>query len=707
MTGHPIPTWQRLVLLPAGRRAKWLILVAWLVLIAGVGSFASKLSSVENNDARTWLAANAESTRAFDVANRAFGTGNQTPAVVVYVRNGGLIPADRIKVARDRLALARYASGAVGPVVSSRDGQALLLSVPLTLDTNHPSRMTDQVKQIRGLVERGAPPGLQVQVTGPAGAYADVAGIFTGIDTTLLFATILVVALILLLTYRSPVLWLVPLLAVGLASQVASGLVYLLATHAGLLVNGESAFILTILAFGVGTDYALLLIARYREELRRHADRHHAMAEALRRSIPAILASATTVGLALLCLLAAELNNTRGLGPVAAVGVLAAFLTMSTLLPALLVILGRWLFWPFVPRYDDAHAHADPAQDHGLWGRIASAVGTRPRPIWLATATVLGALALCATTLSTGLSLQDEFTHRVESVSGQALLAAHFPAGASAPADVYAHIPAAQQVLAAVRSTQGVARVQQPVRSGGWVQLAADLTDPPSSAAARQTVERLRTVLHALPGAGALVGGPTATDLDTDSAAAHDETLVIPLVLAVVFLVLVVLLRALVAPLLLLAAAVLSYLGALGLSALLFQALGHPRIEQGLPLTGFLFLVALGVDYTIFLMTRAREEVARLGHARGVLRALAVTGGVITSAGIVLAATFSVGDVLPEVGFLQLSILVAVGVLLDTFVVRTLLVPALALEAKARFWWPARLARPTAKPALTRWRATA
>jgi RND superfamily putative drug exporter len=262
--------------------------------------------------------------------------------VIVYARTGSLTPGDRNKAARDRLALARYASGAIGPVVPAHDGQALLLSVPLTLDTNHPSRMTDQVKQIRSLVERGAPLGLQVLATGPAGAYADVAGIFTGIDTTLLLATNLVVALILLLTYRSPVLWLAPLLAVGLASQIASGLVYLLATHAGLLVNGESAFILTILAFGVGTDYALLLIARYREELRRHADRHHAMAEALRRSIPAILALASTIGLALLCRLAAELNSTRGLGPVAVVGVLAAFLTMSTLLPALLVTLGRW-----------------------------------------------------------------------------------------------------------------------------------------------------------------------------------------------------------------------------------------------------------------------------------------------------------------------------------------------------------------------------
>jgi putative drug exporter of the RND superfamily len=305
---------------------------------------------------------------------------------------------------------------------------------------------------------------------------------------------------------------------------------------------------------------------------------------------------------------------------------------------------------------------------------------------------VLGIFAFAITTLSTGLSLQDEFTQPVESVAGQALLAAHFPAGASAPADVYAPATAARQVLAAARDTKGVARVQPPVQAAGWIHLAVVLSDPPSSAAARQTVSRLRAALHTVPGAGALVGGSTATGIDTDSAAAHDEKLVIPLVLAVVFVVLVLLLRALFAPLLLLASAVLSFLAALGLSALLFHALGYPRIEQGLPLTGFLFLVALGVDYTIFLMTRTREEVAHVGHARGVLRALTVTGGVITSAGIMLAATFLVGTVLPEVGFLQLSLLVAVGVLLDTFIVRTLLVPSLALDAGPRFWWPARQA---------------
>jgi RND superfamily putative drug exporter len=628
-------------------------------------------------------------------------------AVVVYARQGALTAVDVAKAARDRAALTGYAVSAIAPAVPAPDGRALLLTVPLLSKANDNSVLTNEVKHVRSVVARGTPPGLEVRVTGPAGLDADIADLFTGVDKTVLFVTIAVVALILLLTYRSPALWLVPLIAAAAASQLASALVYLLARYAGLLVNGQSAFILTVLVFGVGTDYALLLVARYREELRRHADRHAAMARALYRSFPAILASASTVALALLCLLAAELNNNRGLGPVAAVGVLAALLTMTTLLPALLVILGRWLFWPAIPHYDPATEHADPARDHGLWGRVARYVGRRPRRLWITTALVLGALAFGTLTLGTGLNLEDEFTHTVDSIAGQRLLARHFPAGASAPADVYTQAPAAGRVAAAVAGTVGVAHAQIVEQSGSWVHISAVLRNPPGSAAAEQTVERIRIATRAIPGAGALVGGPTAINLDTDAAAAHDEAIVIPLALAVVCVILVLLLRAVLAPVLLLLCAVLSYLGAFGVSALVFHALGYPRIEQGLPLSGFLFLVALGVDYTIFLMTRAREEVGRTGHAQGVLGALAVTGGVITSAGVVLAATFSVGAVLPEVGFLQLSLLIAIGVLLDTFVVRTFLVPSMALDVGARFWWPGRLARPASAPAEVRWQETA
>jgi RND superfamily putative drug exporter len=347
--------------------------------------------------------------------------------------------------------------------------------VPLDGGAKNSSKLPATVKKIRDITQRRVPSGLEIKVTGSAGTDADFANAFAGIDTTLLLVTFAVVALILLITYRSPLLWLIPLISVGVASQLANGVIYLLATHAGLLVNGQSAFVLTILVFGVGTDYALLLIARYREELRRHADRHLAMSEALHRSRSTILASATTVALALLCLLAAEMNNTRGLGPVAAVGIMAAFLAMTTLLPALLVILGRWLFWPFVPHYDAA-AYVDTVQDHGPWSRVARAVGRRPRPVWMATALVLGVLALGITTLSTGVTEQDLFTHKVDSVIGQELLAQHFPAGSSAPEDVYARDSIEQQVMAAIKTTRGVARAQALQRSAGWVHIGVVLT---------------------------------------------------------------------------------------------------------------------------------------------------------------------------------------------------------------------------------------
>jgi putative drug exporter of the RND superfamily len=539
-------------------------------------------------------------------------------------------------------------------------------------------------------VQQNHPSGLQAELAGSAATDADLAAAFQGINTTILLVTIAVVAFILLLTYRSPILWLIPLLCVGVASQFGSGVVYGLAKGAGLTVNGQSLFFLTVLAFGVGTDYSLLLIARYREELRRHRDRHEAMAFALRRTTPTILASAVAVGVALLCLLVAEMNNTRGLGPVAAIGVVGAFLAIASLLPALLVVLGRWVFWPFVPQYTGEIARVE-ARDHRFWGSIARWVGGRPRPLWIGSLVALVALGFGVTTLSTSLTGNDTFTKTVDSVVGQQLIAAHFPAGSSAPVDVYARASTARRVEAVVRETPGVVGITGVQTNGGWVHVTATLESPPESPTARDTVTAMRRTLDGVGGAQALVGGPTAVTIDTAAANGHDDSVIIPLVLLVVFVVLVVLLRALVAPLVLLVSAALSFAGALGLSALLFQVLGYPRIDPSLPLSAFIFLVALGVDYTIFLMSRAREEVAREGHSAGLLHALMVTGGVITSAGIVLAATFSVGVLIPVVSFLHLSLVIALGVLLDTFVVRTLLVPSPALDIGPRMWWPSSL----------------
>jgi RND superfamily putative drug exporter len=697
-----VSAWQRLVSFPAGRVGKWIVLAVWLVIAAVVFPLAAKLSSAQNNDTKAWLPHNAESTRAYDVATGHFAGSDTLAAVVVYHRAGGLTAADHGKIDADRGAYGRYAAGPVGPVVTAPDRTTALVSVPVKTTANDIDKFSDDLKRIRHVSEARAPAGLTVKITGPAGGLGDLLDSFSGLDSTLLIVTVGVVAVLLFLTYRSPVLWLVPLLVVGIGSQLASALVYVLAKHAGLTVNGQSASILTVLAFGAGTDYALLLIARYREELHRHADRHVAMAVALRRSFPAVLASAVTVSLGLLCLLAAELNSNRGLGPVGALAIVATFLAMATLLPALLVASGRWLFWPFVPHHTVAHAHDDPVTQHGIWGRVARTVGRRPRLVWVSTALVLAAVAFAATGMRTGLTQQDTFTHTVDSVTGQKILSAHFPAGQSAPADVYARAAAADRVLAAARGTHGVSRADRVESGGGWVHVQAVLADPPDSRAAERTVARLRTATHAVPGSGALVTGSTAINLDVHRAVVHDEKVIMPLILAVVFVVLVLLLGALVAPLLLMASVVLSFLAALGVATLLFRALGHPRIDASLPLVGFLFLVALGVDYTIFLMTRAKEEVGRHGHRTGVLRSLAVTGGVITSAGLVLAATFSVLGVLPLVTAMQMGLLIALGVLLDTLIVRSLLVPALALDAGRRIWWPGRLARRTAVPAADR-----
>jgi RND superfamily putative drug exporter len=681
--------------LPSGRATKWITLVMWLLLAAAIFPLASKLTSATNNEASSWLPRSAEATAALNQANASFPGADKLVAVVVYARDAGLTAADRDKVTSDRTYFAGI-SAVPPPIYAQPDASgattAAILTFPLTGDDD---QQTAEASQIADRVKADVSPGLQTALTGSAGAVKDITDAFSGIDSTLLFVTAGVVALLLLITYRSPILWIVPLLSVGIASQLASAVVYLLARANAITVNGQSQGILTVLVFGAGTDYALLLIARYREELRRHESRHEAMAVALRASFPAIVASGATVAISLLCLLFARLNNIRGLGPVGAIGIVSALAVMTTLLPAILVICGRWLFWPFVPRYSPDAAVHDIAEDHGVWGRIAAAIARRPRAVWAVTVLILGGLAFGMLGLHTGQTAADQYTRKVGSVIGQQIVAAHFPAGTSEPADIIAHADQADAVIAAAKAVPGVARVADPVVAADhqWARISAVMADSPDTPQAKDTIVALRNAVHAVPGAGALVGGQTAIVLDTQTAADHDNKLVIPLILVVVFVVLVLLLRALVAPLVLMFSVVLSFATAMGTAALLFHALGHPRIDLGLPLLGFLFLVALGVDYTIFLMTRAREETRKLGHSQGMQHALTVTGGVITSAGIVLAATFGVLAVLPLTTLLQLGLVVAVGVLMDTLIIRTLLVPALSMDIGRRIWWPSRLSR--------------
>src|SRR5829696_3070903 len=684
---------RRIVSLPSGRRTKWVVLGFWVVVFAVAGPLAGKLNSAQQNDSSAWLPHNAESTQVVELAKR-FAPSDIFPALVVYERPGGPVtPADRAKVAADVKAFAgvKDVTGKILGPIPSQDGQALQVVVPIKVaeEGNGWEELTPRIEELRSIA--GADTGgLGVYVTGPAGYFADFANVFSGFDSTLLYITAVIVIVILLITYRSPVLWILPLSCVFVALTAAQAVIYLLARHGGLTVNGQSAFILTVLVFGAGTDYALLLTARYREELRRHADRHEAMAVALGRAAPAIIASGATVILSLLCLLVAELSSTRSLGPVMAIGVAVGLCAMITLLPALLVIFGRWVFWPLRP----ALGSAEPTE-RGLWARIGARVARRPRIVWVVTALVLAGLAFGITGLdANGLQSKDSFRTKPEAVTGEAVLARHFAAGAGNPVQVVGRAEAAPQLQAAVSGTPGVTAVTPPVVKDGYAYLEGTLTSAADSQAGYGTVDRLRDSVHAIPGAEAKVGGGSAVNLDIQRATRHDRNLVVPLVLLVVLVILALVLRAIVAPLLLVATVVLSFAAALGVSALIFDYLfGFAGADPAFPLWTFVFLVALGTDYNIFLMTRVHEEAKRHGTRRGALIGLAATGGVITSAGIVLAGTFAALGTLPLVFITEIGFAVAFGVLLDTFVVRSVLVTALNLDVGRWIWWPSRLHR--------------
>src|SRR6266511_3615303 len=607
----------RLARLPAGRWTKWAVLAFWIAVVVVAGPLAGKLNDAQQNQASDFLPKNAESTRVVELAKR-FVPSDTYPAVVVYEHPGPITGADQAKAAADarRFAGLDHVGGkVVGPIPAS-DSRALQVVVPIKAGEDGWNAIAPVVKDLRSITHAG---GGRVYVTGPAGYAADFNHVFQGFDSILLF------------TYRSPVLWILPLACVLVALTAAQAVIYLLARHAGLTVNGQSAFLLTVLVFGAGTDYALLLVARYREELRRHPDRHQAMAVALHRAGPAILASGSTVILSLLCLLVAALNSTKSLGPVMAIGVAVGLCAMLTLLPALLVIFGRWLFWPVRPTLGSS----EPTE-RGVWARIGRRIARRPRLVWVVTAVVLGAMALGLTGLkASGLQNRDAFRTKPEAVAGEQALGRHFAAGAGDPVQVVGNADATQQLRAALTGTAGV----------------------------------------------------SAVNLAILRASRHDRNLVVPLVLLVVLGILALVLRALVAPLLLVATVVLSFAAALGVSALVFDHLfGFAGADASLPLWVFVFLIALGVDYNIFLMTRVHEESRRHGTRRGALLGLAATGGVITSAGLVLAGTFVALGTLPLVFVTELGFAVAFGVLLDTFVVRSVLVTALNLDLGRWIW---------------------
>ena len=697
-----------------------LVVISWFLITGFFGPLFGKLTSVQENNNSSFLPKGAEATQAADLIEGfsadsflSFPTlilfeGKVTPENLAAINAhmagvGSLTLGDTDKKISDYIAPDQAIS-----VFPSEDGKAILANVPL--DGNAISELLPNdepvlpaiVEALREDVKPLADAnGVSHYVTGPAGLLGDLFGAFGGIDSTLLLTTLAVVAVILIVVYRSPVLWIIPLLSALFALSTAGGIVYLLAKADIIDVDGQSQGILSVLVIGAATDYALLLIARYREELHHHENRFDAMRAAYKGVWEPILASGSTVAIALMVLLFSQLTNTAGLGPIGAIGIVVSMITILTLLPALLLLFGRWIFWPRVPKND--------GDDHvleGMWSKVGAGIGRNPRKAWVITGTVLLLFAFASTTLKAdGIGTVDTFTGKPESVVGQKLLLKHFPGGEGDPTQVVVSADKIDAVTAALTGAPGVSSITpalvglpipgQPVPEVKIVDnkaiLNVTLDAAPDSVEAGNDIPELRRLAKAADST-ALIGGTSAVYYDVRQANNRDNRVIIPIILLVITLILGVLLRSILSAIVLLGTVVLSYFATLGVSALVFNnVFGFAGGDNSFPLFAFIFLVALGIDYNIFLMSRVREESQKIGTRAGVIKGLTVTGSVITSAGIVLAATFAVLGLLPLVPLAQLGFAVAFGVLLDTIIVRSILVPALVHEIGPKIWWPSKL----------------
>ncbi len=684
-------SWNRLATVVSAPRSWVLALLVTLasgLLIALIGSDASAQQSPVS------LPPSADSAKAA-AQLKTFPGGDRAPAILVVTRTDGaaLTPADRAAAQDAFTRMAATAQAPPGaPLVVSTDGQAALAAVPMRSDLSG-FALNDAVTALRDAATQGLPGDLRAEVTGGPAFGADIANAFAGANVTLLAVTAAVVALLLILTYRSPVLWLVPLTVIAFADRVGAAVGGPIATAAGLTADGSTAGITSVLVFGAGTNYALLLISRYREELHHNSDHRAALRSAVLAAGPAIVASNATVVLALLTLLFASSPSTRSLGLQAASGLLVAALFSLLVLPPLLALCGTRLFWPFIPRQGTADL-----TESGAWHRIAAGVARRPGRVLIASFAVLAVLACGLFGAHIGLSQTEQFRVKAESVTGFDTLSAHFPSGLTDPAHVIGASSQAPQLTQAIKATPGVVSATPAGDNGaGLTQWSVVIKDAPASDGAFETIAGLRDSVQQVDPA-ALVGGSDAQALDARDGAARDRLIIVPAILVVVLVVLFILLRAVIAPLVLVGVTVLSALAALGLGDWVSQHLfGFPAMDNSTPLFAFLFLVALGVDYTIFLVTRAREETREHGTTGGIIRAVSATGAVITSAGIVLAAVFCVLGVLPLIVLTQLGIIVGLGILLDTFLVRTVVIPALFTMIGPRIWWPATVETPAGR----------
>lgn len=709
-----------------GRKPLWIAVVtiiAWLAISSIAGPTFGKLSTVQENDNAAFLPDSAESTLASKVTVKFSDSSNdQIPTLLLFLGDVDPVknPANLVRIQSylnelgnktlpesGKLLSSYFVPGFPIQAIPSEDGKAALVNIALNSTIVEErveekptlSLIVDFMRE--DLKENFEAKELTTHVTGFGGIFADLFGAFGSIDSTLLTTTLLVVSIILIIVYRSPLLWILPLFTAIIALSVAGTIVYYAAKADLIDLNGQSQGILSVLVLGAATDYALLLIARYREELHHHESRYDAMRVSLRGVFEPILASGSTVIAGLLVLLLSDLSGNRGLGPVGAIGVAASMVTVLTLLPALLVVFGRWIFWPKIPKFDDVDE-----QLSGTWAKIGNAVERNPKRIWISTALLLVIFAGFSFTLKAdGLANTEAFTKRTDSVIGLERLGEHFPSGEGSPVEIVVKQGDIEQVTTALLSVSNVAFVE-PVVAGqkipgaptppikvvdGQVLLNATLKVAPDSVEARNTIPLIREAVHAVD-KEILVGGGTAVQFDTDVASRHDNRVIIPVVLIIIGIILGLLLRSILAAGLLLLTVVLSFMATLGVCQLVFEnVFDFKGADASFPLFTFIFLVALGIDYNIFLMTRVREESLKIGTRKGVIKGLTVTGGVITSAGIVLAATFAVLGVLPLVFLAQLGFAVAFGVLLDTIIVRSLLVPALVHVIGPKIWWPSKM----------------
>ena len=709
-----------------GRKALWIAIVSILVWLS-IGGFAggafSKISTVQENDNSAFLPDSAESTIAGEVLVKFSSQDDQLfPALLLLL--GDLNPATNAQVFEkvnqySATLLSKtlpetgkplstyFAQGVPLTPIPSADGKAILINAQLDFavaDANVDGEpvFPKIIEFIREDMEKEfTSAGITTHVTGPAGLFADLFEAFGSFDTRLLQTTLIVVAIILIVVYRSPVLWILPLFTAASALGIATMIVYYLAREDIIDLNGQTQGILDVLVLGAATDYALLLIARYREELHHHQSRFHAMRIALRGVVEPIIASGSTVIAGLMVLLLSDLSSNRGLGPVGSIGIASSMLAVLTLLPALLIIFGRWIFWPKIPRFDEVDEKLS-----GLWSKVGNLVDRRPRAVWISTALALLIFAGFSTTLkSDGLSQSEAFTTRTDSVIGLERLGEHFPSGEGTPVEIVVDQADIASAAAAIGRVSTVASVipltnvdpltQRPTSElkvvDGKVVLYATLKVAPDSAEGKESIPLIRQAAKAV-NSNILVGGQSAIGYDVDQSSRRDNRVIIPIVLLLIAVILGFLLRSIFAAALLLGTVVLSFAATLGVCALVFDnVFGFAGTDASFPLFAFIFLVALGIDYNIFLMTRVREESLKIGTRAGIIKGLTVTGGVITSAGIVLAATFGVLGILPLVFLAELGFAVAFGVLLDTIIVRSLLVPALVREIGPKIWWPSKL----------------